>query len=97
MGQPDTYCAYGVCGKWDRLQLKQFFSEEKNQKTFASLARVSSYEPQQRHKSFLVLFFKKEDLSFHLLPTNPAAKSASIERPQIPRLLTNAQRRVSAS
>jgi hypothetical protein len=40
-----------------------FFFEKKNQKTFAS-SRVSLNSTHQRHKSFLLLFFKKEVLPF---------------------------------
>ena len=41
-----------------------FFFEKKNQKTFASLCRDSPASPRQRNKSFLLLFFKKEGLSY---------------------------------
>jgi hypothetical protein len=52
-------------GKQER---KVFFSEEKKQKTFES-ALAQRYRPwperlsQRNRKSFLVLFFKKEQLS----------------------------------
>jgi hypothetical protein len=39
---------------------KPFFSEEKKQKTFTSCASGTRMHELQRHKSFLVLFFKKE-------------------------------------
>jgi hypothetical protein len=46
---------------------RMFFFEKKNQKTFATLARCSNVRHSWRHpneKSFLVLFFKKEQTSF---------------------------------
>jgi hypothetical protein len=43
-----------------------FFFEKKNQKTFAPL-RVLPATPRQRVKSLLLLFFRKEDLSFLVL------------------------------
>jgi hypothetical protein len=39
-----------------------FFFEKKKQKTFASLSRLYAQHTTLRHKSFLVLFFKKERL-----------------------------------
>ena len=39
-----------------------FFFEKKNQKTFATWDRDRGYGPAQTPKSFLLLFFKKEDL-----------------------------------
>jgi len=47
---------------------KIFFSEEKKQKTFMSLSRLSPAVHAQETKSFLVLFFKKELLSCSGLP-----------------------------
>jgi len=41
-----------------------FFFEKKNQKTFVSFVRVCCNTRVQRHKSFLLLFFKKEVLAF---------------------------------
>jgi hypothetical protein len=41
-----------------------FFFEKKKQKTFAHLASASPYRLGPGFKSFLVLFFKKEPLSF---------------------------------
>jgi hypothetical protein len=38
-----------------------FFFEKKNQKTFALLGTLPA-SPRQHSKSFLLLFFKKEDL-----------------------------------
>jgi hypothetical protein len=43
---------------------KQFFFEKKNQKTFTSLGPLYQERPKPTCKSFLLLFFKKEDLSF---------------------------------
>jgi hypothetical protein len=51
------------CGRVKRR--KQFFFEKKNQKTFGRLSRTSQQRT-PRDKSFLVLFFKKERLSFYL-------------------------------
>jgi len=61
----------GVVAGADQQGGKQFFSEEKNQKTFiASLADISGPWPPngklRRNKSLLLLFFRKEALS--LLP-----------------------------
>jgi hypothetical protein len=43
---------------------KRFFFEKKNQKTFESLrAMVNTVPSATGHKSFLVLFFKKEPLA----------------------------------
>jgi hypothetical protein len=42
---------------------KQFFSEEKNQKTLIPFAASLSAPRPQRIKSLLLLFFRKEDLS----------------------------------
>jgi len=39
-----------------------FFFEKKNQKTFAT-SHTLPENPRQPNKSFLLLFFKKEDLS----------------------------------
>jgi hypothetical protein len=52
---------------------KNFFSEEKKQKTFMSLSRFSPAARTTNNKSFLVLFFKKELLalpSFKFIPRN---------------------------
>jgi hypothetical protein len=46
---------------------KQFFFEKKNQKTFAYWARACGQS--EGSKSFLPLFFKKEDLSIACLPS----------------------------
>ncbi len=61
---------------------KMFFSEEKNQKTFTS-PRVPKYGTwpatwkSRGHKSFLLLFFKKEVLfAFLLLPSSALAQSS---------------------
>jgi hypothetical protein len=43
---------------------KRFFFEKKNQKTFRHEARVAGRDRSQAFKSFLLLFFKKEDLAF---------------------------------
>jgi hypothetical protein len=45
------------------MQRKDFFSEEKKQKTFYPLSEPLSKEGRQPVKSFLVLFFKKELLA----------------------------------
>jgi len=41
-----------------------FFFEKKNQKTFASLETCVETHVAKKHKSFLLLFFKKEVLAF---------------------------------
>jgi hypothetical protein len=43
-----------------------FFFEKKNQKTFITLAPSPRHARRQIDKSFLLLFFKKEDLPFFL-------------------------------
>jgi hypothetical protein len=45
---------------------KQFFFEKKNQKTFISYGMRFRRDPRQRHKSLLLLFFRKEGLPFPL-------------------------------
>jgi hypothetical protein len=65
-----------------RKMARMFFFEKKNQKTFAYLARAS----QQSHpgnKSFLLLFFKKEDLPVYLANCNRrrGASEATSPRP----------------
>jgi hypothetical protein len=45
-------------------QSKRFFFEKKNQKTFPVGAQSLAGGTHQTEKSFLVLFFKKERLSF---------------------------------
>jgi hypothetical protein len=46
------------------VRRKQFFFKKKNQKTFDSLASGAARSRHQINKSFLLLFFKKEVLSF---------------------------------
>jgi hypothetical protein len=55
---------------WNLLRKKQFFFEKKNQKTFANCIQYPVQKgprqvPSATDKSFLVLFFKKELLSFN--------------------------------
>ena len=44
-------------------RIKRFFFEKKNQKNFCFLVYAMRRGPRQPDKSFLLLFFKKEDLS----------------------------------
>jgi hypothetical protein len=44
-------------------QGKEFFCEQKNQKTFIGLTRPSPERSAQAFESFLLLFFRKEDLA----------------------------------
>jgi len=50
----------------ERIGRKQLFFEKKNQKTFVHLAEPIRRSRSQTDKSFLLLFFKKEGLSFAL-------------------------------
>jgi hypothetical protein len=51
---------------------KNFFFEKKKQKTFVNLDRAGGTSFGPGEKSFLVLFFKKELLSYFLLLPNPS-------------------------
>jgi hypothetical protein len=60
--RPSRLCGYGT--RWLRAVSKQeFFFEKKNQKTSIPL-RTLPERRAQLVKSFLLLFFKKEELSF---------------------------------
>ena len=58
-------CAW-LCGAYDcgALGRKDLFFEKKKQETFTSLGRALQQSRSPIHKSFLVLFFKKEHLPF---------------------------------
>jgi hypothetical protein len=52
---------------WQAKERKDFFFEKKKQKTFVIIELVTVTErPTPEHKSFLVLFFKKELLASFL-------------------------------
>jgi hypothetical protein len=66
--------AGSLCRPWVGWQ-KRFFFEKKNQKTFGLLVRASP-AAYAKGKSFLLLFFKKEDLRYPIR-NKPAPSFAS--------------------